>query len=161
MTPRIENEARISDLLGNDQAAAYLGRSGSWLNQLRASGGGPRYLKFGKGGKARVMYRKADLDAYLDSCVVDPAQRYAEDLADTRKKLGAISKEMLAQMQHADDLDAARYRWLRDYNSELVTLHGRALDEAVDKELDAFDQDFGHVLRAVLISDDEEIGDGP
>lgn len=50
--------------LPNDAAASYLGKSGSWLNKMRAAGKGPRYMKIG----GRVLYRVADLDAYVDSC---------------------------------------------------------------------------------------------
>lgn len=46
------------------QAAAYLGRSRSWLDAERAKGRGPRYIKMG----ARVFYRKESLDAYLEAC---------------------------------------------------------------------------------------------
>ncbi len=46
------------------QAAAYLGRSRSWLDAERAKGRGPRYIKMG----ARVFYRKENLDAYLEAC---------------------------------------------------------------------------------------------
>lgn len=50
--------------LDGTAAAAYLGRSRSWLDKTRASGHGPRFLKIG----GRASYRIADLDAYLNSC---------------------------------------------------------------------------------------------
>lgn len=45
-------------------AAAYLGRSRSWLEKQRCHGSGPRFLKVG----GRVLYRMTDLDSYLDGC---------------------------------------------------------------------------------------------
>lgn len=45
-----------------EEAAAYLGVSVSYLNRLRSIGGSPVYAKVGR----RVLYRQADLDAFLD-----------------------------------------------------------------------------------------------
>lgn len=42
-------------------AAAYIGKSASWLNKTRMSGVGPVYLKIGGG----VRYMQSDLDAWL------------------------------------------------------------------------------------------------
>ena len=44
------------------------------LATWRWQGRGPRYTKYGN----RVLYRGADLNAWLDSRVVDPADRAAE-----------------------------------------------------------------------------------
>lgn len=57
----VANRMRTAD------AAAYLGLSVSTLDKHRSSGTGPRYLKLG----GRVFYRRADLDAYLQSAVVE------------------------------------------------------------------------------------------
>ncbi|MDW9583467.1 helix-turn-helix domain-containing protein [Sinorhizobium meliloti] len=43
------------------EAAAYIGKSASWLNKTRMSGTGPVYLKIGGG----VRYDMTDLDAFL------------------------------------------------------------------------------------------------
>jgi predicted DNA-binding transcriptional regulator AlpA len=43
------------------EAARYTGLSEAFLNRLRSSGGGPRFVKAG----ARVIYRVADIDAWL------------------------------------------------------------------------------------------------
>ena len=43
------------------QAAAYTGISKSTLDKRRVYGGGPEYFKIG----ARVVYNRADLDAWL------------------------------------------------------------------------------------------------
>ena len=45
-----------------ESAAAYLSVSVSYLNKLRVVGGGPVYSKI---GARRVVYRVADLDAWL------------------------------------------------------------------------------------------------
>lgn len=50
-------------------AAAYLGRSRSWLDKERAAGRGPRYVMLGR----RVFYRLPDLDQYVDGSVVETA----------------------------------------------------------------------------------------
>jgi hypothetical protein len=46
-----------------NQAADRLGVSVSYLNKLRLSGSGPRYVKMG----ARVLYDVSDLAAWLDA----------------------------------------------------------------------------------------------
>lgn len=43
------------------EAAAYLGKSPSWLNKSRMTGTGPVYCKAG----GTVLYLSADLDAWL------------------------------------------------------------------------------------------------
>ena len=53
------------DLLSRDQAAAYIGVSRTWLAHRTPDKGGPAWLKVG----ARVYYRQADLDHYLDEIV--------------------------------------------------------------------------------------------
>lgn len=50
-------------LLSTGDAAERLGVSGSYLNKLRVTGGGPAFLKIG----ARVAYDPADLVAWLDA----------------------------------------------------------------------------------------------
>ncbi len=44
-----------------DEAADYIGKSVSWLNKSRMTGGGPTYLKLG----GAVRYLQSDLDAWL------------------------------------------------------------------------------------------------
>ena len=48
-------------------AAGFLGVSESLLNRMRSEGRGPRYIRLG----GRIFYRQADLDAYVDSGVVE------------------------------------------------------------------------------------------
>ena len=47
------------------EAAAYAGVSDRTLEALRQKGGGPAYLKIGRA----VLYRKSDLDTWLDQCL--------------------------------------------------------------------------------------------
>lgn len=56
-----------NDLLDVEGAAAYLGVKKKTLDVWRCLGKGPKYVKFG-----RVFYRKADIDAWISSRVVDP-----------------------------------------------------------------------------------------
>jgi len=49
------------DRLDNASAAAYIEKSGSWLNKERSQGRGPRFLKIG----ASIRYMVRDLDEYL------------------------------------------------------------------------------------------------
>jgi excisionase family DNA binding protein len=49
------------------EAAKYLGLSKSTLEKMRLEGRGPRYLKLG----GRCVYRRSDLDAYLEAAVVE------------------------------------------------------------------------------------------
>ena len=53
--------------LDTTAAAAYLGRSRSWLDKERAAGRGPRYVMLGR----RVFYRLPDLDHYVETSVVE------------------------------------------------------------------------------------------
>lgn len=48
-------------------AAEYLGVSPRFLEGRRLRGGGPKYLKLGSSLRARVRYRQADLDAWLEA----------------------------------------------------------------------------------------------
>ncbi|MDW9645455.1 DNA-binding protein [Sinorhizobium meliloti] len=50
-----------SEKFKTNEAAAYIGKSASWLNKTRLTGTGPVYMKIGGG----VVYAKTDLDAFL------------------------------------------------------------------------------------------------
>ena len=54
-----------ADLLTTTEAAAYVGLSHRTLERYRVTGQGPPYLKVGR----RVLYRRADLDAWLENKV--------------------------------------------------------------------------------------------
>jgi excisionase family DNA binding protein len=57
-------EVPLDHLFSTSVAASYLGLSPSYLNKLRCTGGGPYFVKLGR----RVLYRKADLDSWLEAC---------------------------------------------------------------------------------------------
>lgn len=48
------------------KAADYLGCSGPTLDRKRSDGTGPRFARLGPGVRSRILYRKSDLDAWLD-----------------------------------------------------------------------------------------------
>ena len=52
--------------MNTSKAARYCGVSEGLLRKMRQNGDGPRYCKIG----AKVVYRKTDLDEYLDGCLV-------------------------------------------------------------------------------------------
>lgn len=53
-------------ICNNSEAADYLGLSPRTLEKWRTQGRGPRYSRPGR----RVVYRVADLDAYLEATAV-------------------------------------------------------------------------------------------
>lgn len=59
-------EAVESPLMNIDEVVAYLKVSESTLARMRRDKTGPQYVQLG----ARVVYRKADLDAYIESNIV-------------------------------------------------------------------------------------------
>lgn len=62
-----------------EEAAEYLRVSNDWLRRLRSQGKGPRYAKLGN----KVVYRKADLDAFVNANVVTPSVSKEDDTDDT------------------------------------------------------------------------------
>jgi excisionase family DNA binding protein len=54
-----------SELLTTKEAAGVLKVSKNYLEQLRVSGGGPRYYKL---SAQQVRYRSGDLDEWIQSC---------------------------------------------------------------------------------------------
>ena len=61
--------APASDILSQDETAQLLRLSAKTLANWRARARGPRYVKMG----GVILYRRADLDAYLEASVVEPA----------------------------------------------------------------------------------------
>lgn len=59
------------DLMNVEEAAAFLRHSKLTLNRWRSSGTGPRFIRAGEPG-ARILYRLADLQSWLDLRTVDP-----------------------------------------------------------------------------------------
>ncbi|WP_296204142.1 helix-turn-helix domain-containing protein [uncultured Hyphomicrobium sp.] len=50
-----------------EEAARFVRLSVKTLAKLRVSGGGPRFIKAGIGRRAKVLYRRTDLDDWLAS----------------------------------------------------------------------------------------------
>jgi hypothetical protein len=50
------------------QAAAHIRSTESTLANWRCAGRGPKYIKLG----GKVLYRRTDLDAFLEACIRDP-----------------------------------------------------------------------------------------
>lgn len=63
-------------LLTSDEAAEYVRLSRRTLERYRVTGGGPNYVKLGPGLRARVVYREADLKAWLDGAVFNSTSEY-------------------------------------------------------------------------------------
>lgn len=64
-----------SEKLKTAEAAAYIGKSASWLNKSRMTGGGPIYMKIG----AAVLYAPRDLDVWMASCRRTAVYDFAND----------------------------------------------------------------------------------
>lgn len=58
--------AESDTYLTTAEAAQLVRLSPRTLERLRLQGSGPRYLKAGSGKKARVLYRRTDLVAWLE-----------------------------------------------------------------------------------------------
>lgn len=67
-----KNRRSVDALMNRKEAAAYVRRTPASLAQLAYLGAGPKYLR---PTAKSVLYRKSDLDAWLDSSVIDPAAR--------------------------------------------------------------------------------------
>ena len=63
-------------VLDANAAARYLGLSASTLAKMRLTGSSPKFLKLGR----RVVYRRIDLDTWLES-------RVARDTSDAEARL--------------------------------------------------------------------------
>lgn len=59
-------------LLSRKEAAQYVHRSPGALAQMAYLGHGPKYLR---PTPKSVLYRKSDLDAWLNASVIDPSTR--------------------------------------------------------------------------------------
>lgn len=68
-SPRTSTFEAPLDVLTPKQAAKYLHLSHRTLETMRTRGDGPPFVKYGDGRSARVVYRRCDLDAWLESRV--------------------------------------------------------------------------------------------
>ena len=63
-----DNAPTIRQTLTASEAARYLGLNTNTLANWRNAGKSPRYYKLG----TRVVYRKEDLDSYMETCAQNP-----------------------------------------------------------------------------------------
>ena len=69
-------------LLMTEEAARHVRLSPRSLERLRVSGEGPRFLKAGPGKRARVLYRRSDLDHWLQQYSFTSTSEYARNAGD-------------------------------------------------------------------------------
>lgn len=65
-------------LLTTGEAADILRLSPRTLERFRVEGAGPPYIKLGSGKRARVVYRKSDLEDWIDSSVFVSTSEYVD-----------------------------------------------------------------------------------
>jgi predicted DNA-binding transcriptional regulator AlpA len=66
-------ELAVKELLTPTEVEQVYGLKATTLRQWRYEGHGPRYVKTAPGRSGLVMYRRRDIDAWLDECTVQPA----------------------------------------------------------------------------------------
>ena len=62
--------------LNSQEAADMLRISIRTLERMRVEGSGPPYLKAGQGTRSRVLYRPADIDAWLNGRTFSSTSEY-------------------------------------------------------------------------------------
>jgi hypothetical protein len=62
--------------LNTQEVADMLRISIRTLERMRVEGTGPQYLKAGKGTRSRVLYRPADIEAWLDTNSFQSTSQY-------------------------------------------------------------------------------------
>lgn len=67
------------------EAADFLRLSIRTLERYRVEGFGPRFIKVGRGKRARVLYRLSDLRAWLDGSVHQSTAEYTGSGKDSAK----------------------------------------------------------------------------
>jgi hypothetical protein len=71
----------LGPIFDEKEAAATVGVQKGTMTKWRHLGRGPRYLKLA----GKIRYRKADLVAYIESCVIDPRDRVRKKGQRTRR----------------------------------------------------------------------------
>ena len=62
--------------LDTKEAAAFLRLSPRTLERMRVEGAGPKYLKAGRGIRARVLYREEDLRTWVEAITYGSTSEY-------------------------------------------------------------------------------------
>ena len=73
------NEQRTSpdcELLNSSEVAKLLHLSVPTLERMRSLGTGPTFIKLGTGKRARVVYRRSDIDAWLEGLRFQKTDQY-------------------------------------------------------------------------------------
>lgn len=63
----------VKELLTPAEVEQVYGLKTTTLRQWRYEGRGPNYVKTDPGRSGLVMYRRRDIDTWLDGCTVQPA----------------------------------------------------------------------------------------
>jgi excisionase family DNA binding protein len=72
-SPTIDRKAEPSSMMTSNEAAKYLGYSGSWMRQSRMVGkSGPPFIRCGRS----IRYRRADLDHWQEEHLCMPGSDY-------------------------------------------------------------------------------------
>ena len=74
--PTSNNKSAETDLLTTVQAARLLRLSVPTLERMRSLGTGPTFIKLGTGKRARVVYRRTDIEAWLDTLRFQKTDQY-------------------------------------------------------------------------------------
>lgn len=75
MTPN-ERSHQPDDLLNSAEVARLLRLSVPTLERMRCQGTGPAYIKLGNGRRARVVYRRDDIEAWLRALRFEKTDQY-------------------------------------------------------------------------------------
>jgi hypothetical protein len=62
----VTGSAALMEFLDTVETAKLLRVAKSTLERLRVQGGGPRFIKVGPGKRSRVLYRLAEVNAWLE-----------------------------------------------------------------------------------------------
>jgi hypothetical protein len=69
--------AKPAGYLTTVEAADFVRLSPRTLERLRVQGTGPRYIKAGRGKRAKVLYRVADLQEWLETTSYTSTSEYS------------------------------------------------------------------------------------
>jgi hypothetical protein len=72
-----DTPSQIAGYLTTVEAGNFVRLSPRTLERLRVQGTGPRFIKAGRGKRARVLYRMADLQEWLDATVYQSTSEYS------------------------------------------------------------------------------------
>jgi excisionase family DNA binding protein len=73
---QLRDLAQERHFLTTTEAAEILRLKRRTLEDMRITGKGPRYYKMGPGRMARVVYRRVDLDAWVDQYMFKSTSEY-------------------------------------------------------------------------------------